>query len=62
MSKRKKAVIEGRPCENCGKPLMTGRHITARLCLRKPCRTQVSKRYALKSTEKLKRLWNGSGY
>ncbi len=62
MSRRKKAVVENRPCENCGLPLKNGRHVNARYCLREACRAEIGKRDNKKSIEKLKRLWNGSGY
>ena len=62
MSRKKKAVIENRPCENCGLPLENGRHVNARYCLRLACRNEVAKKYADKSRKKQKRLLNGSGY
>ncbi len=61
MSKRKKAVIKNRPCENCGLPL-GNRCPSARYCLRKACRTEVGKIDNKNSREKLKRFCNGSGY
>lgn len=59
MGKRKKAVVENRPCVNCGLPLENGRHVNARYCLRKACRTEIMKRDNKKSIEKLKRFCNG---
>ena len=62
MSRRKKAIIENRPCVNCGLPLENGRVVAAKYCLRKTCRIEIAKRYEKKSREKQKRLQNGTGY
>ena len=62
MRERGKAVVENRPCANCGLPLRKGRVATAKYCLRKPCRTEINKRWNKKSREKLKRFCSGSGF